>query len=104
MKRFELIKLFANARELDGLASYRLHAERCAAASVAVELGENRAGDVQRLIEMCGDIYRLLTSSSVEDEENFLRLHQVTQADKFLHQRFINLEPAGGIEDDGVAI
>ena len=46
MKRLELVQLFAHARELDGLAGDGLHAQRRAAARVAVELGEDRTGDV----------------------------------------------------------
>jgi len=38
MKWFEVLQLFANAGELDGLAGHGLHAEGCAATRVAVEL------------------------------------------------------------------
>ena len=49
MKRFEVLQLFADAGELDRLAGDGFHAQGRAAAGVAIELGQNRAGDVQRL-------------------------------------------------------
>src|SRR5471030_617434 len=104
MKRFEFVELFADAHELDGLAGDGLHAQGGAAARVAVELGENRAGDVQRRIEMRGDVDGFLAGGGVEYEQNFLRLHEVAQAHEFLHERFVNLQTPGGVEDDDVTI
>ena len=91
MERLEFVQLFAGAHELDGLAGDGLHAQRRAAARVAVELCEDRAGDLQRGIKMRGDVDGFLAGGGVEHEQNFLWLHEVAQAHEFLHERFINL-------------
>ena len=59
---------------------------------------------LQRLVEMRGDVDGFLAGGGVEHEQNFLRLHQVAQADQFLHQRLVNLQPAGGVENQSVAV
>ena len=46
VKRLEILQLFAHAGELDRLARDRLQTQRRAAARVAVQLGQDRAGDV----------------------------------------------------------
>ena len=59
---------------------------------------------LQRLVEMRGDVDRFLAGGGVEHEQNFLRLDEIAQADQFLHQRFVDLQTAGGVEDQRVAI
>ena len=59
---------------------------------------------LQRLVEMRGDVDGFLAGGGVEHEQNFLRLDQVAQADQFLHQRLVNLQPAGGVENQHVAV
>ena len=44
----------------------------------------------------------LLSGGGVEHEQNFTRLNPVAQPDEFLHQRFVDLQSAGCIEDDHV--
>ena len=102
MERLEILELLADARELDRLAGHRPQAQGGAAAGVAVELGQDGAGDVERLVEMRGHVHRLLAGGGVEHEQDFLRLDQVAQPDQFLHQRFVDLQPAGGVEDERV--
>ena len=103
MKRLELVQLFTHTGELDGLAGDGLQAQRRAAARVAVQLGQDGTGDLQRLIEMRGDVHGFLAGGGVEHQQDFLRLHQVAQTNQFLHQRLVNLQPAGGVENQHVA-
>ena len=53
---------------------------------------------------MRGDVDGFLAGGGVEHEQNFLRLHEVAQAHEFLHERFVNLQTPGGVEDERVAI
>ena len=53
---------------------------------------------------MGGDIDGFLAGRRVNDEQDFLRLHEVAEVDEFLHQRRVNLEAAGGVENDGVVL
>src|SRR5690349_15123232 len=102
MKRLEFIQLLTCTRKLDRFTGDSLHAQGCATARIAVEFGENRTSDVERLIEMGRDVYSLLAGGSIEHEQNLLRFHEITQAHEFLHERFINLETTSGIKDDRV--
>src|SRR5438128_2051964 len=52
---------------------------------------------------MRGDVHGFLAGGGVEHEKNFLRLDEVAQPDEFLHERFVNLQTSGGVEDDDVA-
>ena len=100
MERLEVLRLFPHANELDRPARDRLQAQGRTAARVAVKLGQDAARDGQRLIKMRGDVDRLLAGGRVEDEENFLRLDEITQPHQFLHERLVNLQTARRVEDD----
>ena len=102
VERLELVELFTGAGKLDRLACNFAEAESRAAACVAVELGQDRAGDAQRLVKMRSDADRLLPRGSVEHEQNFARLNPVAKPDEFLHHCIIDLQPAGGVENDHV--
>ncbi len=104
MKGFEVVELFTDAGELDRLAGDLLHAQGRAAAGVAVELGQDRARDVEGLVEVLGDIDSLLTDGGVEDEQGFRRLHLGLEIDQFLDQFLVDLEAAGGVEEKRVAL
>ena len=58
---------------------------------------------MQRLVEMRGDVDGFLAGGGVEHEQDFLRLHEVTQADELLHQRLVNLQPPGCVKNQNVA-
>ena len=51
---------------------------------------------------MGGDADCFLTGGAVEHEQDFAWLNPVAQPDKFLHQRFVDLQPAGSVENDHV--
>src|SRR4051812_19935032 len=50
------------------------------------------------------DVHGFLGGGGVEDEEDLLRPYAVAEPDELLHERFINLQAAGGVEDEHVAI
>ncbi|MFM1943079.1 MAG: hypothetical protein RI897_2061 [Verrucomicrobiota bacterium] len=100
---FEVLELFTGADEFDGFAGDRFQAEGGAAPGVTVEFGEDRAGDLEGLVEMGGDVDRFLASGGVEDEEDLLGFDEIAQADQFLDEGFVDLEAAGGIKDQRVA-
>ena len=104
MKRLEVLQLLAHAGELDRLACHRLEAQRRAAPRIAVQFRQNRPGDVQGPVEVGGHIDRFLSGGRVEDKQSFLRLDQIPQPRQLLHQWLVNLQPAGGIENERVAI
>ena len=50
------------------------------------------------------DVHRLLAGHRVEDEQHVVRLRLVAHARELLHQRLVDVQPAGGVEDDDVAV
>lgn len=52
---------------------------------------------------MRGNVDGFLARGGVEHEENFLRLHKVAQANEFLHEHLVDLQAAGGVEENHVA-
>ena len=102
MEDLELIDLLADGGELDRLAGDRLDGERGAAARVAVELRQDDAVERDPLLERLGDVDRLLTRHRIEDEEDVERLDGVADARELVHQRLVDVEPAGRVDDDDV--
>ncbi len=101
--RVELLQrvgLLADADVLDRLLEDAVDRERGAAAGVAIHLGEDDAGDVERLVESLGDADRVLPGHAVGHEEDLVGAHGITQADQLLHHVLVDLQPAGGVEDD----
>ena len=103
MERLDLAELFADTGEFDGLAGHRAHRQGRTAAGIAVQLGEDDAVDLQLLIECLGDINGLLTDHRVDDQQDLLRLDGVLDANQLVHQHFVDLQTAGGIDDQHVA-
>src|SRR5258705_303859 len=103
-EKLEDFEFFADTGEFDRFPGNGFHAQGRAAASIAVEFGEDGAGNVQGLIEMGGDIDGFLACGRVEDEQGFLGFDQITQPDEFLNERFVDLEAASGVEDECVTV
>ena len=76
------------------------HGDGRAAASVAVDLGEDQAGQADLLVEAFGDADGFLAGHRVGHEQHFDRLGAVADGDKLIHERVVNLQTAGGVEDD----
>ena len=45
-----------------------------------------------------------LAGGCIQHQQGFLRFDQVAQADQLLHQRLINVQPSGRVEDERVAV
>ncbi len=104
MEYLEVAGLFTGAGELDGDAGDGLDGERRATAGVSVHFGENEAGELKGVVEGFGDVDRLLAERAVGDEEDFVGLHDGAETFHFLNQILVDLETAGGVEDDDVGI
>ena len=60
-------------------------------------------GQSERLVEMRRDVDCLLPGGSVAHQKDLLRLQNVLQPFQFVDQGFIDLQPAGGVENLDVA-
>ena len=99
----ELVEAFAHADVLDGLAGHLLDAERRATAGVAVELGEDEAGEVEAAVELGGCLDGVLADHRVADEEDVLGLGLGLDLLELTHEGVVEGEAASGVEDDHVA-
>ncbi len=89
--------------ELDRLAGDGAHRQRGAAAGVAVELGEDDAVEVDRCCELLGDVDGVLAGHGVDHQQDVVRLDRVADAHELAHQLVVDVQAAGGVDDDHVA-
>jgi hypothetical protein len=104
VKRLEFLQLLAHAGELDRLARDGLQAQRRAAAGVAVQLGQDRAGDVQGLVKMVATLTASWPVAASSTSRISCGLVKSRKPHQFLHQRLVNLQAAGRVENEGVAV
>src|SRR6266487_4214404 len=50
------------------------------------------------------DVHCFLAGGGVEDEQSFLRFDEIAEANQLLNEWLVDLEAAGGVEDERVAI
>ena len=74
MEILERIHLFAGADQLDRLAGRGAHRERRAAAAIAVDAGQDDAGDVDALVERAREVDGVLAGQRIGDEQDFVRI------------------------------
>ena len=98
----EVRGLLARAHVADRDARDGLHRQRGAAAGVAVELGQDNAGEGRGFVKLGGHVDGLLAEGGVGDEEDLVRLEGVADAADFFHQVAVDLQAAGGVDDDEV--
>ncbi len=103
VERLEPVDLLAHAGEVDRLAGHVLGRQRGPAAGVAVELGHDQAADADALIEGGGDRQRLLAGHGVDHQDPLARFQQPAELGQFVHERFVDLQPTGGVDDHQVA-
>ena len=76
--------------------------ERRAAARVAIHFGQDDASDAEPLVELIRRLHRVLTGHGVGDKQDFGRVQRFLQLMQFLHQLFVNVQAAGGIDQQNV--
>ncbi len=102
IKDFQAVELFAGARKLDGRAGDLPHAERRAAARVAIGLGQDDAGQRQCFLESPGGVDRVLALHGIDHKQRFHRIEDGVQLLDFSHQGFINRQAAGRIDQQHI--
>ena len=99
---FERVDLLAGADQHDRLAGDRAHRQRGAAARVAIDAGQDDAGDAGALAERLRDIDRVLAGHRVGDEQRLVRRCRLAHRGDFEHQLLVDVQPAGGVEHHDV--
>ena len=98
----ERVELFAGADEFDRRTGDGAHREGGAAAGIAVEPGHDDAGDAERVVEGFGGGDGVLAGHRVDHQQGFHRVDGKADGFDLFHQREVDREAAGGIQDDDV--
>ena len=102
IERLERLGLLAHAQEHDGLAGDLAHRKRRAAAGIAICLREHDASQVERGRESTRGIHGILARHGIDDEQALGRIHRGIDLAHLLHQRFVDMQAAGGVDDEHV--
>ena len=102
MEGLEVVELLAGTHKFDRLAGDRPDRQRRAAAGIAVELGEDDPVDAEGLIERLGDVDGVLAGHRVDHQQDLIRMDRLFDPLKLLHQHLVDVQTAGGIEDNEI--
>ena len=98
MERLDVLQLFADARELDGLAGDGLDGQSRAAPGVAVQFTEHDGINVQPLVEALGRVHRVLAGHGVHNQHDLVGLDGGLDVFQLIHQSLVHMQTAGGIQ------
>src|SRR3954451_2921084 len=103
MEALERVELLAGRRVEDRLAGDGLDRQGGAAAGIAIELRQHDAVEVGDLGEALRDVYGVLAGHRVDDEQDVVRLRSLADLGELLHQLLVDVEPAGGVDEEAGA-
>ncbi len=104
VKFTELIEFFPFADVFDRLASDGAHGEGGTATGIAIELGEDDAGEADGVIEVGGHGNGLLAGGGVGDEKGFFRCEKGVQFFELGDEVVVELLATSGVEDDDAVV
>src|SRR5262245_14614094 len=102
MEKLERIIFLARSHELYRLARNLFDRKRRASACVAVHLCKDEPIKSELLMELLRTLDGVLTQHRIRDEKDFVRFDRFLDFVKFFHQRFVNVEPSGSIDNQDV--
>ena len=102
VKHLQAVELFAGARELDRRTGDLPHRQCGTAARVTIGLGQDDAGQRQRILECLGRVHRVLALHGVHHEQGFDRVEDGVQLLDLGHQGFVNRQAAGGVHQQHI--
>ena len=102
VKFFQRVLFFANTSKLDRTASHMPHRQRGTPACITIKAGQRNTGYANRLMKCFGCIDRILTGHRVGNQQNFVRIGNFLNFAQLCHQRFINAQPAGSIQNQHI--
>ena len=104
VEHLQPVDLLADAGELDRRAGDLPHRQGRAAARIAIELGEDDAGERQRLLERLGRVDRVLALHGVHHEQGLDRVDRRVQFLDLAHHRLVDREAAGRVDQQHVEV
>ncbi|MNC11862.1 hypothetical protein D3C75_595710 [compost metagenome] len=100
MERLQGIHLLAGGGELDGTTRNGLDGDSCTAAGIIVQFGDDDACQPQLFMEAVRHIHGLLAGHGIHHKQNFVRYHGLLNLRQLFHQRFVDMETSGGIDQN----
>ena len=91
-----------DAQEHDRLAGDLPHRQRRAAARIAVRLGEDDAGQIERGTEGARGVDRVLAGHGIDHEQPLGGADGGVDVAHLRHQLLVDVQPAGGVDDQHV--
>ena len=104
VKRFQAGELLRHADKFDRPTGNLTHRQGRTSPGIAVEFGQNHAGQGQGFSKDFRHIDRILTLHRIHHEQGFNRLESRMQTTDFLHHRVINSQTASGVHDQHIVV
>ena len=102
LERLKRVHLFAHTDKADRLAGHGAHRQGGTTAPVAVHPGQHDAGDADLAVEFRSHVDRVLASQTIDHQQHFARLHDVAHRLHFVHQHFVDVQPARRVKENNV--
>ena len=102
VEELELLELLACGGKQDRLASQRAHRQRRAAARIAVELGDHRSIEIDRLGKRLGDVDGVLARHRIDHQQQVVRLQRRPHAHELAHQLLVHVQAPARVDDQHV--
>src|SRR5260370_10599456 len=98
--RLERVLFLAYAQKLHRRARHFTDGKRRATTRVAVELGQDDAGQAEPAMEFAGRAHRVLSDHGVGDEQDFSGLQVALEMAEFAHQFIVDMQAPRRVNED----
>ena len=102
MKQLDHVQLFPGAHKLDGLARGCPDGQGRTAPGVAVQLGQQHSINTQCLVKGGGGVNGVLAGHGIHYQEDFMGMDIFLDTLQLVHELFINVQTACGIQEYNV--
>ena len=102
MKRLQLAQLFTHTDKFDRFLGDRFDGYGCTTAGITIHFGQDHAADVKLVIKGLGNVDRILSGHGIGNQQDVSRCNRRLDALEFAHEGFIDMQPSGCIEQQGV--
>ena len=99
VERLNLIQFLTHTGKLDGFPGHRPNRQGRAASGIAIQLTQQHTGYAQSLVKGGRSVDGILTGHGIHHQQDLCRFHRIPDGHQFLHQRLIDMQPAGGIQE-----
>jgi len=100
VERLQGVDFLAGTHQLDGNAGHRANGEGRPAAGVAVQLGEDEAGQAHGPVELLGGVHRLLPGHGVRHQEDLAGVQHVLEVCQLSELLRVKLHVAHRVHQD----